>query len=149
MYAFAFTVFSAFSFVTRTQCSLGERSISMRLPVGLKVNAMRALWVQQGSEVLGERGESPGSGAGDYLKAHTTAHTALNYLSWTSGSAIPKGENKGRSAQSQLFSVLGSRRWSELRPHVRIAEQSPDVRVLTGFRRRLKTHLFRVHLDSP
>ena len=47
------------------------------------------------------------------------------------------------SAKSQLFSALGPQWWNKLLPDVRIAES------LTSFRRRLQTHLFRVHLDSP
>ena len=54
---------------------------------------------------------------------------------------IPK--SKMRSRESQLFSVLGPRWWNEFPPDVRIAES------LTSFHKRLKTHLFRVHLDSP
>ena len=50
--------------------------------------------------------------------------------------------SKGRSAKSQLFSVLGPQWWNELPAALRTAES------LAIFRKRLKTHLFRVHLDS-
>ena len=49
---------------------------------------------------------------------------------------------KGWSAESQLFSVLGPQWWNELPADVRTTES------LTSIRKRLKTHLFRVHLDS-
>jgi len=42
----------------------------------------------------------------------------------------------------QLFCVLAPQWWNELPADVRMAES------LTSFRKRLKTHLFRVHLDS-
>ena len=51
-------------------------------------------------------------------------------------------KSKGRSAKSQLFSVLGPQWWKELPAALRTAES------LTIFRKGLKTHLFRVHLDS-
>ncbi|KAK0155603.1 hypothetical protein N1851_002081 [Merluccius polli] len=50
--------------------------------------------------------------------------------------------SKGRIAKSQLFSVLVPLWWSKLPADVRTAES------LTSFCKRLKTHLFRVHLDS-
>jgi len=43
---------------------------------------------------------------------------------------------------SQLFTVLAPQWWNELPAHVRAAES------FASFRKRLKTHLFRVHLDS-
>ena len=70
-------------------------------------------------------------------------HPARSLRSTTSaGSLVPPSlrANKGRSAKSQLFSVLGLQWWNELPADVRIAKS------LTSFRKRLKTHLFRVHL---
>ena len=49
--------------------------------------------------------------------------------------------SKGRTAKSQLFSVLAPLWWNDLPADVRTAES------ITCFRKRLKTHLFRVHLD--
>ena len=48
---------------------------------------------------------------------------------------------RGRSSQARLFSSLAPQWWNELPPSVRTAESLPI------FRRRLKTHLFRIYLD--
>ena len=49
--------------------------------------------------------------------------------------------NKASSAQSPLFSVLAPQWWNELLTNVRTAES------LSIYRKRLKTHLFWLHLD--
>ena len=49
--------------------------------------------------------------------------------------------NKGRPAKSQLLSVLAPHWWNKLPTDVRPAES------LAIFCKRLKTHLFRLHLD--
>ena len=54
-----------------------------------------------------------------------------------------KKSTKGPSAESQLLSVVGPRWWNELPADVRTAESLTT----TCPRKRLKTHLFRVHLD--
>ncbi|KAK0150929.1 hypothetical protein N1851_007967 [Merluccius polli] len=51
-------------------------------------------------------------------------------------------ESKGRTAKSQLFSVLAPLWRTDLPADVRTAESET-----TCFRKRLKTHLFRAHLD--
>ncbi|KAK0132041.1 hypothetical protein N1851_033159 [Merluccius polli] len=49
--------------------------------------------------------------------------------------------SKGHTAESQLFSVLAPLWWNDLPADVRTAQS------ITCFRKRLKTHLLRVHLD--
>jgi len=81
-----------------------------------------------------------------YLQALVKPHTPARSLRSTTsaGRLVPPSlrASKGRSAKSQLFSVLGPQWWNELPAVLRTAES------LTIFRKRLKTHLFRVHLDS-
>ena len=81
-----------------------------------------------------------------YLQALAKPHTpARSLLSTTSaGHLVPPSlrATKGRSAKSQLFSILGPECRNELPANVKTTES------LTSFRKRLKTHLFRVHLDS-
>ena len=81
-----------------------------------------------------------------YLQALLKPHTPARSLrSNTSAGHLEQPSlraSKGRSAKSQLFSVLGPKWWNELPAALRTAES------LTIFRKRLKTHLFRVHLNT-
>lgn len=76
------------------------------------------------------------------VRSHTPARTLRSTTS--AGRLVPPSLRTGkhRSAKSQLFSVLAPQWWNELPAVVRTAE------TLSTFRKRLKTHLFRVHLDS-
>ena len=57
---------------------------------------------------------------------------------WSQG----RGEVGRSSSTSHLYSVLAPRWWNELPAHLKTAES------LNSFSKTLKTHLFRVHLDS-
>ena len=81
-----------------------------------------------------------------YLQALLKPHTPARSLRSTTsaGRLVPPSlrASKARSTKSQLFSVLGPQWWNELPAALRTAES------LTIFRKGLKTHLFRVHLDT-
>ncbi|KAK0150938.1 hypothetical protein N1851_007976 [Merluccius polli] len=75
-----------------------------------------------------------------HISNQTYAHAPRDYL----GRPVPPSlrESKGRTAKSQLFSVLAPLWRTDLPADVRTAESET-----TCFRKRLKTHLFRAHLD--
>ena len=95
---------------------------------------------------------APGHGGGPLEPTHylesplskrwTSTATHPSCVAWPTLVGLPPSRraSKGRSAKSQLFSVLGPQWRNELPADVRIAES------LTSFRKRLKTHLFRVHV---
>ena len=71
---------------------------------------------------------------------HPRESTSLIYISWPAGTPSLRS-NKARSAKSRLFSVLAPQWWNEVPTNVRTVES------LSIFHKRLKTHLFRLHLD--
>ena len=81
-----------------------------------------------------------------YLQTQVRSHTPARELrSYTSAGQLVTPllrANKGHSEKSRLFSVLEPQWWNALPTNVRTAES------LSVFSRRLKTHLFRLHLDS-
>ncbi|KAK0145530.1 hypothetical protein N1851_015555 [Merluccius polli] len=80
-----------------------------------------------------------------YLQALVRSHGPARALRATTSARqlVPPSlrASKGCTAKSQLFSVLAPLWWNKLPADVKTAES------ITCFRKRLKTHLFRVHLD--
>ena len=81
-----------------------------------------------------------------YLQALVRPHAPARALRATTsaGWLVPPSlrAGKSRTAKSQLFSVLAPLWWNDLPADVRTAES------ITCFRKRLKTHLFRIHPSS-
>ncbi|XP_030285351.1 uncharacterized protein LOC115588717 [Sparus aurata] len=81
-----------------------------------------------------------------YLQTLVRPHTPARALCSTTsaGWLVPPSlrANKARSVKSRLFSSLAPQWWNELPTNVRTAES------LSIFRIRLKTCLFRIHLDT-
>ena len=84
--------------------------------------------------------------APSYLKILVRPHTPVRALrsSTSPGLLVPPSlrAKNAHSAKSRLISVLAPQWWNELPTNVKIAES------LSNFCKRIKTHLFRFHLDS-
>ena len=78
-----------------------------------------------------------------YIQQLIRPYTPARPLRSTTSGCLPPPARHTCTAHSRLFSVLAPRWWNDLPVDFRTAE------TVSTFKRRLKTHLFRLHLSLP